>query len=530
MSPMKTLESALADVPDPAVDAPPEPPGARAEWEKLPAYKLGTTANEPAENGVKDEVEISAESSPAEIIRRRGSLNCERHATGIAALDAKLSGGLPAGRSLFIVAPFEGGKTNLAVFMGNNMAKAGLHVGGLFCDEGRDAASVRLGQIHGLERDLLERGDPETADRFEKTLAGLSVDFMETDSEKATVEKLFRRGAQRSPEKVFINLLDSLHRVILDDEKPGIEPRLKVRATARACAKGGGPRSIVIATAQANRASYAARREEDRIRPEAAAAESSEVEFAADVQLFLEAIPDSDLVRVTVTKNRVGFRGEKGSFYLRLDRTRATYSGAPDEDVAALMAEKQADADEQRADAQERRETAQSQKAEDRVRRLFAEQAETGRLELPAGEVRSHMRVGTTLNRQLLKTWSETWLHARPVGKTKLLHVVPPGTFRGGPGCCPKRCPEVSAEGPQPQLPLEADALPPTLSSPLIRGGEDNDREGSLQPSVTLSRTLSRSTQDNEDSEDGEAPLGSLSDEEKEALGSILGIPRRVPL
>lgn len=468
--------------------------GASAEdFEKLAA---------PAEPKSGDETppEEPDESSPAEIIRRRGALNCERHATGIPPLDSMLSGGMPAGRSLYVVAPMEAGKTSLADFMGYNMAKAGLHVGGLWCDEGRDAASVRFGQMLGLERDLLERGDPETADRFDKLSAGLSLDFMETDSEKATIEELFRRGARRSGNAVSVNIVDSLQRTPLDGEKPGMEPRLKVRATARACAKGGGPRSIVIATAQANRASYAAKREQDRIRPEAAGAESSEVEFAADVQLFLEAVPDSDLVRVKVTKNRVGFRGEKGTFFLRLNRARATYSAADGEDVASVLAEQQASADEQRADAQERRDKAQSEKAESRVRQHFAEQAQKGIVELPAAEVRRHMRVGTALNRELLKRWADTWLHGRKNGKSKLFHVVPAGKESGQRGCCPG----TSANPLQDGLLLEADSVPHTLSSPLSSRGEYNVRDGSLQPFTTLSQDTVPNREDSEDSIAGE--------------------------
>lgn len=443
-------------------------------------------------------VEEPAESSPAEIIRRRSALNCERHATGIAVLDAKLSGGMPAGRSLFIVAPPEGGKTSLAVFMLHNMSKAGLHVGGLFPDEGRDAAAVRLGQINGLERDLLERGDPTTADRFAKATAGLSLDFMGTDSEKATVEELLRRGAVRSPEAVFVNVVDSLQRAHLDDEKPGTDLRLKVRANARACARGGGPRSIVVATGQANRTSYAARREQDRTRPEAAGAESSEIEFAADVQLVLEAVPDSDLVKVTVTKNRVGFRGEKGTLFLRLDRDRATYAEAPGEDVAAAIAEHQVAAAEIRADVKERRKAAQSEKAEVRVRARYDALAEKGEHEMRSGDVQKAMRVDTTLARELLKDWTteDGWLHARKAGKSKFLHVA------DAPDCC--RDVVLTPHGPETPAPPSPEAVADsfTLSCPPPGGLKTTTRSAAAPTSSRRLKTTSLERKDNEDNED----------------------------
>jgi hypothetical protein len=110
------------------------------------------------------------------------------------------------------------------------------------------------------------------------------------------------------------------------------------------------------------------------------------------------------------------------------------------------------------------------------------------------------MRVGSNLNRVLLRRWAEDWLHGRKDGRSKLFHLVPPGKEQGGAGCCP----EVSAAAPLSRRELKTAHLPLTVSSPLTKEGEDNVRQGAGQSFVPLSGTVSRELQDSEDNIAGE--------------------------
>jgi hypothetical protein len=87
-------------------------------------------------------------------------------------------------------------------------------------------------------------------------------------------------------------------------------------------------RMLLVATSQANRASYRTEESVNKYSAMSAGSETSDIEFCAQTQIMLTAPKDCpDVIHCEVVKNR---KGDTGEYWLRLDREHHTLSECGD--------------------------------------------------------------------------------------------------------------------------------------------------------------------------------------------------------
>lgn len=245
-----------------------------------------------------------------------------RVATGLAPLDAMCRGGLPISRRVTLVGAPGSCKTGLALSMIHYMATVGgLCVGILAVDEEPEDLAVRVAQMHGVTLDEAERRSPKVMQKLARDVLGLRMrlyDFSWTI--EAAAADLAAWGAQEGCRTAL--MIDSIQAASSDvgrvREAEANSPRAIVEANVRAVRSvSTGHRMIVIATSEANRASYTFHKGEAPPSDMAAGAESRAIEFSAQTLLVLKPHRDGTF-QVRVTKNR---RYSTGDFVLALDRT-----------------------------------------------------------------------------------------------------------------------------------------------------------------------------------------------------------------
>jgi hypothetical protein len=244
------------------------------------------------------------------------------------------------GKALVIGGTAGAGKTAAAIQAMRAGAEAGCVATGIFSDEGRDPAIIRLGQQFGYMRDALEAVDHPGHDSalaaLERDLAGLDIFFPDPDADgDVTLEGTVEALVHGYPGRRKVVVVDSIQTVPTRQnvrDVPSLRERIMGNARlARALAVEHG--LVMIYTSEVNRSWYRARKEEDRASDLAAFAEAR-IEFSGDVLLAMRAMDeDPDLVEVRIPKNRLGTRQP---FLLRLDRTRARFE-AVDGDYATAM-------------------------------------------------------------------------------------------------------------------------------------------------------------------------------------------------
>jgi predicted ATP-dependent serine protease len=245
--------------------------------------------------------------------------------TGFPPVDRVLRrGGFPPGRLLAIIGPPGAGKTILCTMMLNAMS-ARLPTLGLFADEGRDEAAIKLGQQLGYEQETLERGgSPGLIERIRERLAGTFL-LPDPEAPQASIRRAVERLATFGPEgaKNKLLILDSIQTIRLTpNQEDSPDTREAITAATYAFRSQLKRRQwLGIVTAQAQREHYRAKKTADQTHPLAAAAGSRAIEFASDFCLVFGIPDDEDVVKVWITKNRLG---KKGIFYLKLDRVRAS--------------------------------------------------------------------------------------------------------------------------------------------------------------------------------------------------------------
>lgn len=241
--------------------------------------------------------------------------------TGFGPLDKHLrGGGLVPGRILAIGGPPGAGKTTLATMILNSMSPR-MRAIGLFADEGRDAAALKLGQQLGYKREDLELGAPGLVpfirERMENTYMLPDPDSPASCGTRA-IELLAETG-----DGTRLLVLDSAQTIPWErDQKEAPEDRMAITRLmygVRRETKSRGWLSIV--TAQANYESFKFKKESANLNPLAAFAGSRAVIYASDVALVFGIPNDDDVCKVWISKNRLG---KKGSFVVKLDRERAT--------------------------------------------------------------------------------------------------------------------------------------------------------------------------------------------------------------
>lgn len=256
------------------------------------------------------------DTAPA-IIRRRRSLT-HRIPTGIPTLDSFTGGGIPLGRSMVIGAPPGAGKTALLIQILVHIARSGNAVCvGMFADEGRDAAAVRIGQHYGLGRDELEIGSEEAARRLEEEMDEGVIILPDTDRQENTIEAVMAAMRAVADGKAIVLAIDSLQ-TVRTGRSNGRSQDLRV-AMKEIIAAIQDEKSrldcVVIAISQVARGLYRAKKEEDKSNPLASFLESSSIEYGFDVVGTVTGDPEKKLSLV-LAKNRLG---RKGTVHLRLE-------------------------------------------------------------------------------------------------------------------------------------------------------------------------------------------------------------------
>jgi RecA/RadA recombinase len=256
--------------------------------------------------------------------------------TGLPILDARLRGGMRPGKALVIGGTPFAGKTTLGIQIVKAAVDGGCVAACLMADEGRESASIRLGQQLGYEREKLESGHEPTLDAMERDLAGRAILFPDPDGEgDLTLEGVAEALVKAYPDRRKLLLVDSVQTVRKrrpEGDQPSLRERIMENArTARRLAVEHG--LVVIYTSEVHRGWYRNRKAEDRSTDLAAFAEAR-IEFSGDTLLLLRANDeDPDLVEVRIPKNRLGTRQP---FFLRMHQQRSLFTVVEGDPSAAL--------------------------------------------------------------------------------------------------------------------------------------------------------------------------------------------------
>jgi len=255
-----------------------------------------------------------------------------RVSTGIEPLDELSRGGLPVPWRVIVVGAPSAGKTALGVIIADKMARAaegaGLVVGILGVDEEPEDLAVRLLQIAGYSLAEAETRDPGVLAEMRRAVQNLRVRLYD---DEFTIESAAAdlAGWAKAEGRMAALFLDSLHAVRSAAGADAKNPRESVEANVRAMrAVSTRLRMLVVASAEANRASYRTDDAAETTNDMAAGAESRAVEFGAQTQLMLRTPKGfPNVIHVRVAKNR---RADRGEFWLELDRARHSVAACPD--------------------------------------------------------------------------------------------------------------------------------------------------------------------------------------------------------
>ena len=264
---------------------------------------------------------------PSDRARRLGGKDVTRLKTGIATIDGATRGGILLRKFAVIGGAPGAGKTALMCKLAYTWLSQGVHVAVLASDEDADALLIRLGQLHGLDRDALESGDPGARDALASWCDSVPLILADGDDEDATVEnvsKELRDAAAGGPSVLFV---DSMQTARTGSELPkGADIRTRVNDAVRVLkrvAKVDG--HLVLASSELAKAAYRNKAQADNINALSAFKESGDIEYGVSFALVLVTSPGtSDLVNAEIVKNRLG--AGKPSFLLKLDHARANVS------------------------------------------------------------------------------------------------------------------------------------------------------------------------------------------------------------
>jgi KaiC/GvpD/RAD55 family RecA-like ATPase len=301
----------------------------------------GFFADDPSDN---DAQTGQAPVSTLDVIDRwRADGPLVRVPTGIRPLDELCRGGFPIPWRVFIIGAPSAGKTFVAVAVADSIAKRleaeGLCVGILGIDEEPDDLTVRFAQMAGFTVGQAEQRDSDVLDAMAEKLAELNVHLYDaTFTIEAAAEDLAARAkAQGKRPALFI---DSIHAaksaaaVVLETDSIRLVIQANVDAVRKISTRF---RMLVVATAEANRASYRTDEASDQMNDLAAGAESRAIEFTGQTLLMLRTTKDHpDVSHVRVPKNR---RARHGEFWLRLDREKHAISECSDPSDAPGVAQ-----------------------------------------------------------------------------------------------------------------------------------------------------------------------------------------------
>lgn len=263
--------------------------------------------------------------STAEVLFGLKNATVARISTGIPTLDRETRGGIPRGRLVVIVGRPGSGKTGLALSIAGGLAgREDIFIVTYLADEGLEAGVIRLAQRLGADRDLLESGDPAEVERAAAKASGVeNVMHLDPDHPKASLDLLFETIDKLAGDRTIVLVVDSAQVVRPGGVTKPSEIRLTVKDVAdRMKAELRRRHGIGFLVSQQSRAGYRSKKVEERADPLATGAESSALEYMADLYLVLDPT-DDDGSKVFIAKSRIGRRGT--TFHLALDRDRSIY-------------------------------------------------------------------------------------------------------------------------------------------------------------------------------------------------------------
>lgn len=251
----------------------------------------------------------------------------ERLPTKFETLDTNTRGGPRVGKRIVIGGAPGAGKTTWLTQLLWNYAREG-HLALLVAfDEEAEDILIRIGQVHGLSRDDLERGDAEARRQLSEILTDTpTFQLIDADEDGWTIEEASTALAQlRQPGQLSVLGIDSIQtaRVFGDSEAKSDKARvdLVMGVLKRA---GKVQKHLVMATCELSRGGYRSQNAAERVDDLAAFKESGGIEYGATMALVLRSVKDSEgMVDVTVPKNRMG---KREPFRLQLDYRSATFT------------------------------------------------------------------------------------------------------------------------------------------------------------------------------------------------------------
>ena len=227
--------------------------------------------------------------------------------TGTAPLDTLTRGGIPLGKRVVVGGAPGAGKTTLVVQWARELAEQGVHVCILATDEGADAIAIRLGQHTGLNRTLLEHGDPST-------LARVSIPASLSLVEDLSIEAAARTLPTSGKRALIVDSLQTAR----SDACTGKGVRAQIEANVRALKSLARQGVLVIATSELRRQGYQGRKAPTQGDYKG----SGGIEYDVDLGLALVTPDKGATVQVSVVKSRVGNAGPT-DWTMRADRARA---------------------------------------------------------------------------------------------------------------------------------------------------------------------------------------------------------------
>lgn len=284
--------------------------------------------------------------TPGQALAKIGRLGAAIPLDGLPMFNDLSEGGLRSGEAIAFAGPSGVGKTGLAVMASKKSAELGRPTAGYFVDQSPGAASVRLGQLFGLDRGQLEdpKKFPEAPAALDRLVEGLPAPLFFTDVDEndvnVTKNAADLRLVAKGRESTLI--VDSLNLAPVA-KSDADEERLRIRDTALAIA---GERKrydmAVIVTCETNRTAgpFAIYGPglldlEHRVDLIATVAESRAIGHAFDRLTVMFGDPER-LVRAFLVKNR---RGKKGSWWMRMNAATSGWNEVPPDEAEAQLRE-----------------------------------------------------------------------------------------------------------------------------------------------------------------------------------------------
>jgi replicative DNA helicase len=226
---------------------------------------------------------------------------------GLPQLDAATRGGIPMGKFVALLGAPGANKTNLTTWLADGWERAGCAVAFVAADESRESVVVRLGQLDGFDRTLLEGADGGRRAAFARQAHARAIAVIDPFEDRVSLEATEQLLIELAAGKPRVLIVDSVQTVPCD-AAAGVETKREQIEAVVEVLKGIAKRgTLVIAISEMSRAGYRTGKREHDISALAAGAESRALEYAAHLLLGLKPVRgETGIVDIEVAKNRLG--------------------------------------------------------------------------------------------------------------------------------------------------------------------------------------------------------------------------------